>query len=43
MNEEKQYATEIDLSIFDISFYKIIYQRIVSLKKQKGGEENADN
>ena len=42
MNEEKQNATEIDLSIFDLNFYRIIYQRILSLKKskEKGGESN---
>ena len=42
MTEEKQNATEIDLSIFDLNFYRIIYQRIISLKKQKekGGKNN---
>ena len=42
MNEEKQNATEIDLSILDLNFYRIIYQRILILKKQneKGGESN---
>lgn len=32
-------ATTINLDIFDINFYKIIYQRILSLKSQnvKGG------
>ena len=28
-------ATTINLDIFDITFYKIIYQRILSLKSQK--------
>lgn len=42
MNEEKQNATGIDLSVFDLNFYRIIYQRILNLKKQKekGGESN---
>ena len=42
MNEEKQNATEIDLSILDLNFYRIIYQRILILKKQneKGRESN---
>lgn len=45
MNEKKQDVTKIDLSILDLNFYRVIYQRIVNLKKQKekGGEENADN
>jgi len=32
-------ATTINLDIFDINFYKIIYQRILSLKSknEKGG------
>ena len=40
MNESN--ATELDLSILDFNFYKVIYQRILSLKKQKekGGESN---
>lgn len=40
MNENN--ATELDLSVFDLNFYRIIYQRILSLKKQKekGGESN---
>ena len=42
MNEEKQNATDLDLSILDLNFYRIIYQRILSLKKskEKGGESN---
>ena len=40
MNEEKQNATEIDLSILDLNFYRVIYLRILSLKKEKGGESN---
>ena len=38
----KNNATEIDLSILDLNFYRVIYQRILSLKKQKekGGESN---
>ena len=42
MNEEKQNATEIDLSILDLNFYRVIYLRILSLKKskEKGGENN---
>ena len=40
MNENN--ATELDLSILDFNFYKIIYQRILSLKKskEKGGESS---
>ena len=33
MNENN--ATELDLSVPDTNFYKIIYQRILSLKKSK--------
>lgn len=33
MNESN--STELDLSILDFNFYKVIYQRILSLKKQK--------
>ena len=42
MNEEKQNATELDLSILDFNFYRVIYLRILSLKKskEKGGESN---
>lgn len=38
INNENNAAT-INLDIFDINFYKIIYQRILSLKLQneKGG------
>ena len=42
MNKIENNATELDLSILDFNFYKVIYQRILSLKKQKekGGESN---
>ena len=35
MNKIENNATELDLSILDFNFYKVIYQRILSLKKQK--------
>ena len=40
MNKIKNNETELDLSILDFNFYKVIYQRILSLKKQKekGGD-----
>lgn len=40
MNKIENNATELDLSVFDLNFYRIIYQRILSLKKQKekGGD-----
>ena len=39
MKENQNNITSIDLEIFDIEFYKTIYQRILSLKiqNQKGG------
>ena len=39
MINNENHATTINLDIFDINFYKIIYQRILSLKSQneKGG------
>ena len=40
MNKIENNATELDLSILDFNFYKVIYQRILSLKKEKGGENN---
>lgn len=39
MKENQNNVTSINLEILDIEFYKIIYQRILSLKmqNQKGG------
>ena len=42
MNKNENNATNLDLSILDLNFYRVIYLRILSLKKQKekGGKSN---